>query len=229
MAERVQMMHRVRTVGAVVLLASCVGACGGVEDDSDLLKMGGLLVQQTGLFGGANDSVTREKAASVPYASIGMRLGSSQEAMLLLATSQGENLRWQAGTQYVINTRDGHVTFTTGFKHNLDGLQGPIADSTSTPPDRGGPYHYLFDMVDMGKYGVFAVCSQHDVGAEQIEIIGIPHDTRHIVENCKAKQLRWRFSNDYWRDAVTGYVWKSVQNFRPDMDPLTLEILRPEK
>jgi len=223
------MMRQARTIAAIILLASSVAACAEARDQSDLLKMGSVLLQQTGLFGGGDNGVTREKAASVPYASIGIRLGSSQEAMLLLATTSGDNLRWQAGTQYVINTRDGHVTLTAGFAHNLDGLQGPIPDSASMPPERGGPYHYLFDMVDMGKYGVFAICTQHDAGAEQIEIIGVAHDTRHIVEDCKAKQLGWRFSNEYWRDAATGYVWKSIQNFRPDMDALTLEILRAEK
>ena len=223
------MMRQARTIGLAILLATSVAACAQVEDQSDLLKMGTLLLQQTGLVGGDDDSVTREKAASVPYASIGIRLGSSREAMLLLATASGDNLRWQAGTQYVISTRDGHVTLTAGFAHNLDGLQGPIPDSASITPERGGPYHYLYDMVDMGKYSVFAICSQRDTGAEHIEIIGIPHETRHIVEDCKAKQLGWRFSNEYWRDAATGYVWKSIQNFRPDMDALTLEILRPEK
>jgi hypothetical protein len=103
------MMRRARTVAAVILLASLGAGCTDVQDQSDLLRMGSLLVQQTGLFGGGNDNVTREKAASVPYASIGIRLGSSDEAMLLLATAQGENLRWQAGTQYVLITRDGHV------------------------------------------------------------------------------------------------------------------------
>ncbi len=223
------MMRRARNIAVLLLLASSVAACAEVQDQSDFLRMGSVLLQETGLFGGGDDNVTREKAASVPYASIGIRLGSSREAMLLLATTSGENLRWQAGTQYVINTRDGHVTLTAGFEHNLDGLQGPIPDSTSVSPEQGGPYHYLYDMVDMGKYGVFAICTQHDEGGERIEIIGVPHDTRHIVEVCKAKQLDWRFSNEYWRDTATGYVWKSVQNFRPDMDALTLEILRPEK
>jgi hypothetical protein len=223
------MIRRVRLFGVVILLAFSVAACGGVQDDSDFLRMGNLLLAQTGLVGGEDDSVSREKAASVPYASIGVRLGSSQEAMLLLATTSGDNLRWQAGTQYVIGTRDGHVTHTVGFAHNLDGFQGPIPDSQTMAPEQGGPYHYLFDMIDMGKYGVFASCTQHDAGAEQVVILGVPHDTRHIVEDCRARQLRWRFSNDFWRDAATGYVWKSVQNFRPDMDPLTLEILRPEK
>jgi len=223
------MMRRVRTFIVILALASTVSACSGVQDDSDLLRMGNLLLKQTGLIGGDDDNVTREKAASVPYASIGIRLGSSQEAMLLLATSSGDNLHWQAGTQYVIGTRDGHVTHTVGFAHNLDGLQGPIPDSRSVAPERGGSYHYLYDMVDMGKYGVFASCTQRDEGAEQVVIIGIAHDTRHIVEDCRAQQLHWRFSNDFWRDAATGYVWKSVQNFRPDMDALTLEILRPEK
>ena len=223
------MTRRAWIFAVAVAFASPLAACGGVENDSDIVRVGGVLLQQFGLTGGADDNVSREKAASVPYASIGVRLGSSNEAMLLLATSSGDRLRWQAGTQFVVVTRDGLVTNTVGFAHNLDGLAGPVADSQSSPPERGGPYHYLYDMVDMGKYGVVAICSQHDEGAEQIVIIGVPHDTRHIVENCKAKQLHWRFSNDYWRDAATGYVWKSIQNFRPDMDALTLEILRPEK
>jgi hypothetical protein len=117
--------------------------------------------------------------------------------MLLLATSSGDNLRWQAGTQYVIGTRDGHVTHTVGFAHNLDGFQGPIPDSKSVPPERGGPYHYLYDMVDMGKYGVFASCAQHDAGAEQIVIIGVAHDTRHIVEDCKAKHIALAFQQRF--------------------------------
>ena len=223
------MMRGIRNFTIVVAVASGLSACGGVDGDSDLVRMGSLLFQQTGLLGGSDDSVSREKAASVPYASIGVRLGSGQEALLVLATASGDDLRWQAGTQVVIGTRDGHITHTVGFTHNLDGFQGPIPDSKSVPPERGGPYHYLYDMVDMGKYGVLAQCSQHDAGAEQIVIIGVTHDTRHIVEKCKAKILGWRFTNDFWRDAETGYVWKSVQNFRPDVDALTLEILRPEK
>ncbi|MGD0141739.1 MAG: YjbF family lipoprotein [Rhizomicrobium sp.] len=220
------MMRHAGIIAGVVALATTLTACGAVEGDSDILRLGDVLLQQYG-FSGGGDSISREKAASVPYASMGARLGSGAEALLVLATSSGDNLNWQAGTHVAISTRDGRIIRTAGLEHNLDGFQGPIADSPSMPPEHGGPYHFLYDMVDMGKYGVFVRCTRHDVGEEQVEIIGVAHDTRHIVENCKAKQLDWRFSNDFWQDAATGFVWKSVQNFRPDMDALTLETLRP--
>jgi hypothetical protein len=48
-----------------------------------------------------------------------------------------------------------------------------------------------------------------------------------VVEDCKAAQLGWSFSNEFWEDDATGYVWKSQQFVEPDIDPVTLESLRP--
>jgi hypothetical protein len=60
------MMRGIRNFTIVVAVASGLSACGGVDGDSDLVRMGSLLLQQTGLLGGSDDSVSREKAASVP-------------------------------------------------------------------------------------------------------------------------------------------------------------------
>ena len=221
------MIRRARQIAVFGVLSASLAACGMIDSDSDFLRMGGVVLQETGLFGGGT-GVTRETAAAVPYASIGVRLGSSEESLLVLATSTGDTRHWQAGTHVAIVTRDGRITTTVGLTHNLDTLQGPFPDSPSRPPESGGAYHFIMDMVDMGQYGILSRCTQHDEGAERIIIIGVAHDAHHIVEDCRAKQLSWSYSNEFWRDSQTGYVWKSVQNFRPDMDALTLEVFRPE-
>jgi hypothetical protein len=234
MAKRVQMTKRLRTTCAIAAFASLLTACDANDvsntgGNSDMLKMGQLVLEQVGLFGSGGGAVTRETAAAIPYASIGVRLGSGLESILVLATTTGAGENWQAGASVSVSTIAGRVVHTTGFPHNLDGFQGPIPDSQSMTPEQGGPYHYLYDMKDMGKYGLVVQCKQRDAGAERIVIIGVSHDTRHIIEDCSVEDLDWSFTNDFWRDAATGYVWKSVQNVRPDIDALTIETLRPEK
>lgn len=223
MAGRVQMM-RVWRIGACLLLAGTLSGCG---NDSDFSNLGALLWQSVSTVGGEGPSVTRRQAASVPFATIGVRYGSSGEAMLVLATKTTEESEWLAGTQISLITRDGHVVRTVGLPRNLTGLQGPIPDTGSDA--KTGAYHYLYDFADRRVFGVIAECTQRDAGPEQITIIGGTHQTRHIVESCHAPLFDWDFDNDYWRDAATGYVWKSVQNIHPDGDPVSTEVLRPEQ
>jgi hypothetical protein len=220
------MRRQARSFLTALALALPLAACA--DSNSDVVAVVQVFSHSSGLFGG-DDAVSRERAAAIPYASIGLRLGSGAEGLLVLATSSGQNLRWQAGTKLTVTTRDGRVVHTTGFAHNLDGYQGPLNDSGSGAGARETSYNFLYDMADMNRYNVLAHCKRHDAGPERIVIIGVEHDTRHIVEDCEAPQLDWKFSNDFWVDAATGYVWKSRQNFRPDVDELTLEVFRPEK
>jgi hypothetical protein len=214
-------------VARVLVVCAFAGALAGCGSDSDFVTMGGLLWDNVSRIGSEGPPVPRNQAAAVPYASIGIRYGSSPEAMLILATKSGSDSEWLAGTQFSIVTRDGRIIRTVGLPHNLTGFQGPIADSGSdaTP----GSYHYLYDFSERHVFGAIVECAQHDAGPERIEIIGGSHDTRHIVEECTAPQFGWQFQNDFWRDAATGYVWKTMQIIYPDDDPVTISVLRPEQ
>jgi hypothetical protein len=217
-------MSRFSRIGFGLLTSLLLAGCGS---DSDFSQLGGVLVQSFSGIGGDGPPVERDKAAAVPFATIGVRYGSSAEAMLVLATKSGDESEWLAGTQVSIITRAGHIVRTVGLPRNLTGVQGPIADTG--PDTQPGSYHYLYDFADKRIFGAMVECTQKDAGPERIEIIGGTHDTRHIVEDCRAPFFDWDFQNDYWRDMATGYIWKSIQNTHPDGDPVTVEALRPEQ
>jgi hypothetical protein len=202
-------------------LASCQSG-----SDSDTVRIGRLIYAQiSGKFG--DDAISRERVVSIPYATLGVRLGGSMEGLFVLTGVSGDDLQWLGG-QISLSTRDGRVTRTVGLPHNLDGFQGPFPDRPK--PDSGNStYHYVYDLIDRNAYGVVVRCSQSDAGPETITIIGLKHSTRHIVERCEAQQIKWSFQNDFWVDAATGAVWKSVQYVNPDLDSLTIQTLRPAK
>ncbi len=223
MVGRFQMTRALR-IAVCLLFTGVLGGCG---NDSDFSQLGGLLWQSVSSVGSEGPPVERARAAAVPFASLGVRYGSSGEAMLVLAAKSVDQSEWLGGTQVSIITRDGRIVRTVGLPRNLTGFQGPIADTgTDAAP---GSYHYFYDFADRRVFNVIAQCTQRDAGGERISIIGSAHDTRHIVETCHAPQFDWDFQNDYWRDIATGSVWKSVQHIHPDGDPVTIEALRPEE
>jgi hypothetical protein len=161
--------------------------------------------------------------AAVPYATIGVRLGSSDESLFVLATKAGDDLVWRGGPQLALTTRNGRIVRTAGFVHNLSGYQSGIKGGSAT--GNGGSWTYLFDYADQSRYGIAVTCVPQNLGPEQIVIIGVTFDTTHTAENCVAPQLNWTFRNEYWRDKE-GFIWKSIQYVVPDLDPFTLEVLR---
>ena len=214
---------RQRVLVRVAMCASLGWLLCGCESQSDTLRIGQILYEQiTGL--GGSETVPRAQVVAVPYATLGVRLGSSGQAMFVLESRSGASLQWVGGKQFAISTRDGRILRTAGFVHNLSGfLDETLGDANGSPTSR----IYRYDLADLNAYGVSVHCSERDVGQEQIVIVGDAHETRHIIEDCVAEDLDWSFSNEFWKDVASNYVWRSLQYIHPGLDPIALETLRP--
>lgn len=225
MAERLSMSERLRrsvVMGVLaVWLAGCSGVAGMSSTDTDIGEVGTLLFHAiTGI--GSSREVPRQKVAAIPYATLGVQLGSSDQSMLVLASKSGDNLLWLGGKRVAITTRDGRVVQTAGFAHNLSAVA--VAPRTAGSGD--ATQSYLYDFADLSRYGTVVRCTKAHIGRERVVIVEVPHDADHIVEDCTAPQMDWQFRNEYWSDP-SGFVWKSRQYVEPDLDALTLEVLRP--
>jgi hypothetical protein len=174
------------------------------------------------------EKVARERAAAVPYATMGMELGSSAQALLVLGATASDELDWFSGESIFVRTRRGHVIRTVGLPYDLGGLR-TVADAPGAPVRGAQDGLYSFDFPDLGVFGATAQCSRRAVGDETVEIFGAPIATRHIVEHCDVPSMRWRFDNDFWEDQMSGYVWRSSQHIHPKAPILTLEVFRPEQ
>lgn len=222
MATRVPMIRKSGKMLPVAVLGLCLAGCSDMGDfsNSDSVIIGQMLVHAIAGIG-SSSSVPRERVAAVPYATLGVSLGSSDESLFVLGTRTGGDLVWRGGPQLAITTRNGRIVRTAGFVHNLSGFQ---AESGSPA---GGPANvtYLYDFADQSRYGIAVRCATQNLGSERITIIGVAIITNHVAEDCTAPQLGWNFRNEFWQDA-SGYVWKSKQYVIPELDAFTIQVLR---
>ena len=202
-------------IGAALAPIAVALMLSGCQGHSDAERVGEILYHKVLSVGGA-DEVPRERVVAIPYATLGVQLGSSDQAMFVLTAQTGDDFYWVGGTQFALATRNGRIVRSAGFPHNVSSV---TADSS------GSLRAYRYDLPDINAYAVVVSCTVRDLGGERIVILDIAHDTRHIVEECEAPQLSWDFTNEYWQ---TGdFVWRSVQYIHPGEDPITLETLRP--
>lgn len=226
MAASLPLTAKTRCVLVAAACALGVSACSGTAGvsgaDADILGVGSVLLHAIGGIG-SSASVPREQAAAIPYASLGVRIGSSDQAMFVLASKSGDDLLWLGGTSLGVVTRHGRMVRTVGFASNLSGVhaaQGVRQDLSQPSVD------YQYDFGDQSRYGVPVKCTRQSLGPERIVILGVPRDLTHVAEDCIASEMDWSFRNEFWVDAK-GYVWKSRQFVTPKLDPLAFEVLRP--
>ena len=215
--------RRVQRSGSA-LAALFLAAC---SVNSDLERVGGFLLNSVT---GSNAKVSREQAAAVPYATMGLELGASNQALLILGTTMGDELDWFAGENLFVATKNGRVIRTLGLPYDLGGIQ-PI-NTSIVDQNKNLPVPVLsfsIDFPDLGIFGATAECSLGNMREESVEILGAPIPTLHVIEHCEVRALKWTFDNDFWKDRTSGYVWRSRQYVHPKSPPIILEVLRPEE
>ena len=174
--------------------------------------------------------VTRAQAASISYASLGYRIDGGNEGLLVLATDNNGDLLWTAASHVVLLTRGGRVVRSVGLPRDVAAMaaQGaaslpPLSDALRSPFRSTR----LLDLPDIGAYGILLDCVTTARGPQTISIIGTTIPTVRVDETCRSAKPRWSFTDNYWIDPSSGFVWHSVQHLHPSGTTIQIEIFRP--
>jgi hypothetical protein len=208
---------------ALCAMAVLLSGCGANSNEA---RYGALLWR---LVSGQRNEVPREQAAAIPFATIGVTIGSADEGMMILGLADGERQEWYARTQ-MIAMSNGRIVQTDGLPYNLSRLEVRVpgaANAQGGPPPVGPEYSLVVDFQDLRLIGAGAQCRSSETGQESIDILGTSLLTRHVVENCEIVAIDWSFQNEFWVDPDTGFVWQSSQYIHPKLSPLTFRVLRP--
>lgn len=176
-----------------------------------------------------NDVVVQQ-VADIPYASLLAKIGSASLSSLILGNVSGEDLHWISADRAVIVTRNGRVIRTAGFPQNLNYSRPLDGDPLGSQPDvnrAAFPHRRQLDISPGDIYGAIVTMRMRPVKAETIEILGRQHATWIFEEDCEVQGLKWFFTNTYWRDRDSGFIWRSRQHYVPSVPPMEIDVAKP--
>lgn len=175
--------------------------------------------------------LTQASVAKIPYATIGVKVGRQPKALLVLSRFQQSNLHWLSADHVALVTNGGRLVKTAGFPADLKATFTYNSDPVLT----GGLHkvvngYRLMRAVDMqpeDRHSVRIDSIFRTDGRESIKIMGTTLDTVRVTERAAADAIDWKFENTYWVDPKSGFVWKSIQHFVPELPPAVIEVFRP--
>lgn len=203
----------------------------GCSSDQNSAANYGAFLLKSGLNPfGPPPAITRNQAAAVKYASIGLRVGDTAQLMLVLAEATTDTKLWSSAAHIALQTRFGRIIRTSGLDANLSDTLLTMPDPLATGFAGGDDKHQFLrsvDFADRSLYGVTIASHFSEPVRQDIEIIGATIKTFHVRETCTCAFLDWNFENQYWADINTGMIWRSIQSTHPALDPLQIDVLRP--
>jgi group 4 capsule polysaccharide lipoprotein GfcB/YjbF len=210
----------------LIVLSGCQIQQSAVEKWDALSKVADYMIVNRGA-----PSVTREQVDAIPFATLGAKLGSTPQAILVLNQVNQNELIWLTNDKKVsITTRHGRIVKTHGLESDLTDTSNP-RDVLALPQQKELNGSRSVRVIDLAKdlgYGFSVSCKITVRGSEVITLADNAIRTNVAEEDCEALELNWKFKNTFWLDSKTGYVWRSKQWISPlSKDPLVLEVLRP--
>lgn len=212
-------------LGSAMAVAGCGSAQSGNTNYSQFMQ----IARQSFKASFGKVRITREQAASVPYASMGYMQDGGNESMVILGTDQGGEQLWTSAAKVVIVTRDGRIARTLNLDHDLAGMTA--RGGVLPPPSAAlqGPFTStrLQDYPELDMYGVILTCRAQAVARQAIKILGQAIATMRVDESCRARKPEWSFTDSYWVDTDNGRVWRARQHIHPQGGIIETEIFRP--
>ena len=223
------MLSRRQLLGG--LLAS--GAAGCAAAPGSTVDLVSKMVTSKSPSGGGYP-MSPEQIHELPYATLGVRRAEGERAVMVLVSIDGANLEWVSADGVTVVTNHGWLVQTHGMPRDLVGTRwlspsagDPLGDfvKTGVLPARG-----VYREMDINRSNERSLAVESSFvlrGEETIDILGKTHLTRRIDETAVVQDWRWEARNSFWVDTQTGQVWRSIQQYCPEIAPLTLEVLKP--
>jgi hypothetical protein len=222
-------MNRVRTL--LVLAAALLTGCSS-QGESNFQRLGTLA---KGSFITPEEKppareLTRAELDQIPYATIALSFDDGPRTFLVPLADNGGYLTYMDQNRRGLVMKGGAVTASNAPREDLraerhhrdDPLarQLPLAECPATLSR-----DYPFRKRDGVTYSVTLACVFERLARETIEIVELSFEVVRISEVCTnaARQV----VNTYWVEEDTGFIWKSRQWLGPNLDPATVEIIRP--
>jgi hypothetical protein len=215
------------TCGALALMtAACSSSNSGNSSYAQFFRV----IRQSVSASFGNGRVTREQAAAIPYASLGYTVDGANQGLLVLATDSGGDLLWTSAAHVVIVTRGGRIIRTVGLNHNLANVTSRDERPVPAPATAvHAPFAStrLEDFPELSLYGVRLSCQASLVGRQNIKILDQAIFTLRVDEVCNSRNPDWSFTDNFWVDKDSGFVWRARQHIHPKGALIETEILRP--
>lgn len=214
-------MRHIPLLFLCLLLQACTQTQQGLVDTAKLAVMGPDDV-----------TVTDQQIASLPYASMYLRINHGQRIFLVLGYDENGQQKWITQDRAMLVTQQGRLVKTLGLSDNLLEVSNLTQDPLAHPLQLhdNADWTRIMSWTEKGQLRASSVTSRFRRADDEVLTLAGKRVACHVwhEENTLAVNgTQWQ--NTFWIDAVSGEVRQSAQQVGADTLPVEITILKPAK
>ncbi len=176
------------------------------------------------------EDIAHSKIESIPYASMQVRLGRSDNTLLILEEEKNGILKWTSSNLIKIYTKNGFIIRLTGLDNELDQIEldkkHPILTGNFNKNFKSYTSFYTFNKPKLFRLPVKT--NFKFIRNEPVNILGEIVPAKLYEEISTDNLISWQFKNLYWINNQNEII-KSVQNFTPKNPEIYLKLTKKYK
>ena len=157
-----------------------------------------------------------------------LKIGKGPAGLMILESVSGNKYTWVSSDGIYLSLMEGRIVKAYGLQNNLTNFQSAdptfkeLLTNESLPESR---MRYISldnpEAIDLPIQVTYTT-----VGIENIKILDNNYELMQIEERVENTYLRWKFTNSYWVDPETGFVWKSRQTIAPNLPSFFMKVTK---
>jgi len=182
-----------------------------------------------GIFGYEDIGLDSNYIEQLPYSSMKVKIGKGPGGLAILESIDKDKETWVTSDEVFLIIRGGRIIGSyglvetnlvdyrskdTNFKIFIDSKQKEFTSFRYLSYDKPDALNVRFKVITTYK------------GVEQITILNYERELILIEETIQNDYLNWKTTNKFWVDKDSGFVWKSIQTYAPNLPNFKIEVTK---
>ena len=208
----------------LLLIISVLYSCSTVPMNTQTYKL-----VYAGIFGYEDIDLDSSYIEQLPYSSMKVKIGKGPGGLAILESMNEDKETWVTSDEIFLIIKGGRIIGSYGlvetnlvdyrskdpnFKLFIDSKQKEFTSYRDLSYDNPEALNVRFKVITTYK------------GVEQITILNYERDLVLIEETLQNDYLNWKTTNKFWVDKDSGFVWKSIQTYAPNLPNFKIEVTK---
>lgn len=178
-----------------------------------------------------DNELSKEQAEKLPYATLQVSLDDEHTILMPLGYLERGQQQWFSTDLFSFTTQHGRVIqiYNTDEEissiERIDFYKGIYLQLMK--PRQSFQLIVAMDFLTQNRFGVKGFLTVQVKGIEERVLWGKPVSLLKIEEKVFIPSMNFQFTNQYWKDPKTNFIWESIQKWGPDALKIHYKVIKP--
>lgn len=180
----------------------------------------------------AQQKVLNKRASeSLPYASLRVSVAGTVPALMPLGYLKTEQQKWFSQNRFGFTTENARITQIYNVDSEISAIRpSPIWKKmrlSSIGLNQSVQIPVYLDFLSLKRFAVPASLQIQAVDYETRVLWGEEVSLLRIEELISIPSMQYQYTNRYWKDTKSGFIWESVQKWGPNVPEIHYQVVKP--